>query len=145
MTKLTKAIQVAAAIVAIQLPCPAKTPTFTGKMVAYDPLLHASKPSTMQPNKEVVILETTGHKTKYVKVVVVSFGTKQVDDKFFDGSTPMTVQALRDQECDENSPKFVTQVSLGQKSGSYLLTDAFKAAPPPHLKKLECYDATGKK
>jgi hypothetical protein len=145
MTNLKKALQVAVAIAALQLTCLAKTPTFTGKMVAYDPLLHASKPSTMQPNKEVIVLETSGRKTRFVKLVFVTFGTKQIDEKFFDGTTPMTVQALRNQECDESSPRFVTQVSLNQKSGSYLLTDAFKAAPPPHFKKLECYDATGKK
>jgi len=145
MTKLKKTLQVSVAVAAFALTCIAKTPVLTGKMVAYDPLLHASKPSTMQPNKEVIVLETSGHKTKYVKLVFVSFGTKQVDEKFFDGTTPMSVPALRNQECDEGSPRFVTQVSLGQKSGSYLLTDAFNAAPPPHLKKLECYDATGKK
>ena len=145
MTQMKKAIQVAVAITAIQLTCFAKTPKFTGKMVAYDPLLHASKPSTMQSNKEVIILETPNRKKKYVKIVFVSFGTKQVDEKYFDGSTLMTVEALRDEECDQNLPRFIMQVSLDQASGSYLLTDAFKASPPPHLKKLECYDATGKK
>ena len=145
MTKLKKVLPVIAAIVAFPLICPAKTPKFTGKMVAYDPLLHASKPSTMQSIKEVIILETTNHKKKYVKLVFIIFGTKQIEEKYFDGSTLMTVQALRNQECDQNSPRFITQVSLGETSGSYLLTDAFKSSPPPHLKKLECYDATTKK
>ena len=145
MTRLKKTLQVTAAIVALQLTCSARTPKFVGKMVAYDALLHASKPSTMQSNKEVIILETPNHKKKYVKLVFISFGTTQVDDKYFDGSTPMTVQVVRDEECDQRYPRFVTQVSLDQTSGSYLLTEAFKASPPPHLKKIECYDATGKK
>jgi hypothetical protein len=145
MTKLKTILHVTAAIVALQLTCAAKTPKFTGKMVAYDPFLHASKPSTMQSNKEVIILETPNHKKKYVKLVFISFGTKQLDEKYFDGSTPITVEALRDEECDERFPRYVTQVSLDQGAGSYLLTDAFKASPPPHLKKLECYDATAKK
>lgn len=144
MTKLKKVIQVTAAIAALQVTGLAKTPTLTGKMVAYDALLHASKPSTMQANKEVVILETSRHKNKYVKLVVISFGTKQIDERFFDGTTVLTMQALRDHECDEDSPKMVTEVSLNQKSGTYVLTDPFKAAPP-HIKSLECYDATGKK
>ena len=145
MTTTKKVVLVAATLAALPLTGLAKTPKFTGKMVAYDPFLHASKPSTMQSNKEVIILETPSHKKKYVKLVFVSFGTKQVDDKYFDGSTPMTVQVLRNEECDQNFPRFITQVSLDQTSGSYLLTDAFKASPPPHLKKLECYDATGKR
>jgi hypothetical protein len=144
MTEQKKALLLAAGITAFGLTCFAKTPVLTGKMVAYDPLLHASKPSTMQANREVVILETSGRKTKYVKIVFVSFGTKQVEEKFFDGTTPLTVQALRNHECDENSPRMVPQVSLEQKSGTYVLTDPFKTTPP-HIKNLECYDATGKK
>ena len=35
----------------------AKNPDRHGKMVAYDPLLHAAKAATFVANKEVVILE----------------------------------------------------------------------------------------
>ena len=145
MTKLMKVFLPGLAVATLSLASAAKTPRLMGKMVAYDPLLHASKPSTMQPNKEVVILETTGHKAKFVKVVFVSLGTTQIDEKYFDGLTPMNVRALRNHECDENSPRMVPQVNLDQKSGMYLLTDAFKSTPPARIKTLECYDATGKK
>jgi len=131
-------------IAAFNIACFAKTPTLSGKMVAYDPLLHAAKSATYEANKEAIILETPGQKTKYLKVVFVGFGTTQIDAKYFDGSAPLTVHALRDSSCDEKSPKVVTEISLQQKSGVYLLTDAFKKSPPA-IKTLPCYDATQKK
>jgi hypothetical protein len=132
-------------IAALGLVCFAKTPTLSGKMVAYDPLLHAAKSATYGSNREEVILETAGPKNKYVKVVFVGFGTTQVDPKYFDGTTALTVRALRDHSCDESLPKIVAQVGLDQRSGTYLLTDAFKASPPGKIKTLECYEATEKK
>jgi len=145
MTKRKKALLAAVAVAVFELTCFSKTPVLTGKMVAYDAILHASKPSTMEANKEVVILETSGHKAKYVKVVFVSLGTKQIEEKFFAGTEPLTVQALRNHECDESSPKIAAEVSLNQSSGTYVLTDAFRNAPPSKIKTLACYDATGKK
>jgi hypothetical protein len=123
----------------------AKTPVLTGKVVAYDPLQHAAKESTFAANKETIILQSTGTKIKYLKVIFVSFGTTQTDPKYFDGSVPLTVKALRDRTCDENSPKFVQQVGVDQSSGTYLLTEAFKNSPPPKIKSLECYDVAEKK
>jgi hypothetical protein len=132
-------------IAALGLVCSAKTPTLTGKIVAYDPLLHAAKAGSFVANKEVVILEVPASKAKYVKVMFVSFGTTQIEQKYFDGTLPLAVHAIRDHSCDERSPTTVTQLSSDQRSGIYLLTDAFKNSPPSNLKKLECYDATEKK
>ena len=144
MTKQNQALLTGVAIVGLGLACFAKVPTVTGKIVAYDPLLHAAKAASFVANKEVVILETPGQK-KYVKVVFVSFGTTQIEAKYFDGSLPLAVQAIRDRNCDDVSPNLVPQMSLNERAGTYLLTDAFKNSPPPKIKKLECYDATGKK
>ena len=147
MMNWNRALLTVVAIAALGLACFAKskTPTVTGKMVAYDPLLHAGKAATFVANKEAVILEATGLKAKYVKVVFVSYGTTQIEAKYFDGSLPLTVQILRDRTCDESYPKTVPQVGLDQISGTYLLTDAFKNSPPPKIKTLACYDATEKK
>ena len=130
------------AIAALGLICFARTPTLSGKMVAYDPLLHASKAATYDANKEVVILETPGQKARYVKVVFVGFGTTQIDAKYFDGTQTLTVLALRDHTCDDRSPRIVPQLGLDQAAGTYVLTDAYKTSPPPKMKILECYDAT---
>ena len=132
-------------VVALGIAGFAKTPTLTGKMVAYDPLLHAAKVATFVANKEEVILEIPGPKIKFVKVVVVGYGTTQIDPKYFDGTIPFAVQALRDRTCDEKSPKFVTQLGTDQKTGIYLKTEAYKNAATPTIKTLECYEATGKK
>lgn len=133
------------AIGVLSLACFAKTPTLTGKMVAYDPLLHASKTSSVVANKEVVILETPDQKQKHVKVVFISFGTTQIEDKYFDGTLPISVRAIRDKGCDEHSPRLLPQVSLDESAGTYLLTNAFKNSPPAKIKTLECYDAVQKK
>jgi len=145
MTDQNKAVLTGMAMAALCLACFAKTPTLSGKMVAYDPLSHAAKVASFVANKEVVILEAPGRKTKYVKVVFVSYGTTQIDGKYFDGALPVTVKALRDRACDEKDPKMVSQYSLNQTPGTYLLTDAFKNSPLPKIKNLECYDATEKK
>lgn len=145
MRLLKKNLLGSIALATLALACSAKTPTLTGKMVAYDPLLHAGKVASNLANREEVILETPGHKTKYVKLVFVSVGTAQVEEKYFTGTTPLTVKALRDRTCDEGTPRFVKQVGLDQRSGTYLLTDAFKNSPPARIKTLECYEATRKK
>jgi len=132
-------------VAVLGLSCFAKVPTFTGKMVAYDPLLHAAKDASFVANKEVIVLEVPGPKVRYIKVVFVSFGTTQVEPKYFDGITPLAAQAIRDRACDESSPTFAVQLSQNQAAGTYVLTDSFKNSPPPKMKKLECYDATGKK
>jgi hypothetical protein len=145
MMKQKTAWLTGACVVALAIACSAKVPTLTGKMVAYDPLLHAAKDATFSANKEIVILEVTGQKTRYVKVVFVGFGTTQIDPKHFDGTVPLTVQAIRDRACEDAAPRLVPQLGPDQATGTYLLTDAFKNSPPPKMKKLECYDATGKK
>jgi hypothetical protein len=145
MTNRNKWLRTGIALAAFSTACFAKTPTLSGKMVAYDPLLHAAKDASFQANKEEVILETAGPKTKFIKVVFVGFGTKQVDEKYFDGSTPLSVQVLRDRTCDEKEPRFVTEIDPHRGSGTYLLTDAFKNSPPAKIKRLDCYEATKNK
>jgi hypothetical protein len=120
-----------------------KPPTLTGKIVAYNPLLHAAKSATYGSNREEVILETTG-RAKYIKVVFVGFGTTQIEQKYFDGTQPLTAHGLRDKSCDDKSPAIAAQVSLTARAGTYLLTDAFKPSPPK-IKTLECYEATEEK
>ena len=112
MTERTKAFVTGAAIATLGLACFAKTPSPSGKMLAYDPLLHAAKAASFVANKEVVVLEAAGPKSKYLKIVFVSFGTTQIDEKYFDGTLPLTVKAFRDRSCDERDPKMVIQVSL---------------------------------
>jgi hypothetical protein len=144
MTRAKKALLMSAAIVGFPLASFAKKPpTLTGTIVAYNPLLHAAKSATYGSNREEIILETT-EKTRFVKLVFVGFGTTQIEQKYFDGTTPLTAHALRDKSCDEKSPAIVAQVSLTERAGTYLLTDAFKNSPPK-IKTLECYEATEEK
>jgi len=145
MKNRTKTFLTGVVIAALVLACFAKTPSLSGKMVAYDPLAHAAKAGGFVANKEAVILETPGQKNKYVKVVFLGYATTQIDGKYFDGTSPLTVKALRDRECDEKDPKTVSQYGLNLAAGVYLLTDAFKSSPPARIKKLECYDALQKK
>ena len=123
----------------------AKTAKISGKIVAYDVMKHSSKSASDMQNEEVVVLESSGQKQKYVKVMFSSFGTTQIDPKYFDGTQPLEANVLRDHTCDEKAPTFVTQVSLEQIGGTYLLTDAFKSQPPGRIKTLECYVAIYKK
>ena len=119
----------------------AKTAKISGKIVAYDVMKHASKSASQVQNQEVVVLETGGQKRKYVRVMFSSPGTTQIDPKYFDGTLPLEADVFRDHSCDEKAPTFVTQVSLEQIAGTYLLTDAFKNQPPGRIKTLECYVA----
>jgi hypothetical protein len=144
MTNSKKLMLSLAAVMAFPLASLAKKPpTLTGKIVAYDPLLHASKSATYGSNREEVILETT-EKARFVKLVFVGFGTAQIDQKYFDGAMPLTAHALRDKSCDDKSPAIVAEVSLTQRAGTYLLTDAYKNSPPK-IKTLECYESTEEK
>jgi len=130
---------------AFELVSLAKASKLTGNIVAYDLVRHASKAASFVQNQEVVILETSGQKQKYVKVVFSSIGTTQIEQKYFDGTLPLEVDVFRDKSCDEKAPTFVSQVSLDQIAGSYLLTDAFKNHPPARIKTLKCYAAIYKK
>ena len=118
----------------------AKNTKISGKMVAYDLMKHSSKSASALQNQEVVVLETGG-KQKYAKVMFSSFGTTQIDPKYFDGTQPLEANVFREKSCDEKTPTFVTSVSLEQIGGTYLLTDAFKNQPPGRVKNLECYVA----
>jgi hypothetical protein len=140
-----KSLLTALAIIAFGLVCLAKTSKLTGKIVAYDPMLHAAKSADLQQNQEVVVLETIGQKQKYVKVVFSSPGTTQIEPKYFDGTLPLTVDVLRDRSCNESAPRFVRELSAQQMGGTYLLTDAFKTQTPPRIKTLECYAAIYRK
>ena len=132
-------------IVAFGLLSVAKGTKLTGKIVAYDIMQHTSKNASALQNQETVVLETTNPKEKYAKVVFSSFGTTQIEQKYFDGTLPLTVDVLRDHTCDESAPRLVREVSIEQMGGTYLLTDAFKNRPPGRIKTLKCYAATYKK
>ena len=133
------------AIVAFTLVSFAKTTKMTGTIVGYDVMHHTSKSASVVQNQEIVVLETANPKEKYVKVMFSSFGTTQIEPKYFDGTAPLTVDVFRDHSCDENAPAFVSQVTLEQIARTYLLTDAFKAQPPGRIKTLKCYVAIYKK
>lgn len=132
-------------IIGLALASLAKTQKLTGKMVAYDLMKHNMKPASVVQNEEVIVLETPSEKRKYVKVMFSSFGTTQIEQKYFDGSLPLEVDVIRDHSCDEKTPTFVPKVSLEQIAGTYLLTDAFKTQPPARIKTLECYVAIYRK
>jgi hypothetical protein len=119
--------------------CLAKTKKITGKMVAYDFMKHSAKSASLIQNEEVVVVETPNEKQKYVKLMFSSAGTTQIDPKYFDGTQPLEADVFRDHTCDEKAPTFVTQVSMEQIAGTYLLTDAYKNHPPSRIKNLECY------
>jgi len=145
LPRLRNALLAAVALTGLGIACHAKTSKLTGKIVAYDVMRHAAKDATFEQNQEVVVLETGGAKQKYVKVVFASYGTTQIDQKYFDGTQPLEVDAFRDHSCDQSAPRFVTQASVDQIAGTYLLTDGFKDHPPARIKTLECYDAIYKK
>jgi hypothetical protein len=145
LPRRTKTLLTAAAILAFATVSTARTAKISGKIVAYDLMKHSSKSASDMQNEEVVVLESSGQKQKYIKVTFSSFGTTQIDPKYFDGTQPLEANVLRDHTCDEKAPTFVTQVSLEQIGGTYLLTDAFKSQPPGRIKTLECYVAIYKK
>ena len=140
-----KALLIAIAILALGLVALAKATKIAGKIVAYDLMRHNSKTASFMQNQEIVILETSGEKEKYIKVIFSSFDTSQIEPKYFDGTLPLEVEVFRDRSCDERSPVFVTQASLERIAGTYLLTDAFKNHPPASIKNLKCYAAIYKK
>jgi hypothetical protein len=140
----TKALLTLVIILTVTVISSAKNTKISGKMIAYDLMKHSSKSSADTQNQEVVVLETGG-KQKYAKVMFSSFGTTQIDPKYFDGTQPLEADVFRDHSCDEKVPTFVTEVSLEQIGGTYLLTDAFKNQPPARIKNLECYVAIYKK
>jgi hypothetical protein len=124
--------------------CAAKTSKLTGKILAYDVMRHAAKDGSFVQNEEAIVMEVTGQKHKYIKVVFSSFGTTQIEQKYFDGTQALDVDVFRDKSCDETTPRFVSETSAQQVAGTYLLTDPFKNHAPS-IKKLECYDAIFKK
>ena len=145
MLRSEKTILTIAVVFSLGLAAFAKNSRLTGKIVAYDLMRHEAKAASGVQNEEVVVLETTAQKHKYVKVVFSSAAPTQIDQKYFAGTLPLTVDILRDRSCDEKSPSFVSQVTLERIAGRYLLTDAFKSSPPGRIKMLECYDAIYKK
>jgi hypothetical protein len=143
--RLKKSLLTTLAMVAFTLLSHAKNSKRTGKIVGYDVMHHTSKSASVVQNQEVVVLETANPKEKYVKVMFSSFGTTQIEPKYFDGKEPLTTDVLRDHSCDERTPAFVSEVTLEQIAGTYLLTDAFKSQPPGRIKTLKCYVAIYKK
>jgi hypothetical protein len=140
-----KTFSTAFIIVAFIVVAYAKTQKLTGKIVAYDLMKHNAKNTSAMQNQEVVVLDVPSQKQRYVKVMFSSFGTTQIEQGYFGGGTPLTIDVFRDKSCDEKLPTFVSQVRLEQMAGTYLLTDAFKSTPPGRIKILECYVAIQKK
>lgn len=145
MPRHRKILLTSLAIVVFGLVSVAKGTKRTGKIVAYDVMRHTSKNASALQNEETVVLETTNPKEKYVKVVFSSFGTTQIEQKYFDGTMSLTVDVLRDHTCDESAPRWVRELSVQQMGGTYLLTDPFKTQPPGRIKTLKCYVAIYKK
>ena len=141
MRQSQKVVLTAVMILAFGLVSLARTSKLTGKIVGYDFMHHASKAASDTLNEEVIVLETPNPKQKYVKVMFSSMGTTQIEPQYFDGTQPLEVNGLRDKTCDEKAPTFVSQVSMEQIAGTYLLTDAFKTQPPARIKTVECYAA----
>lgn len=145
MLQRKKAVLTVIAIAALGPLSLAKTTKLTGKVVAYDVTQHSSKNAAALQNQETVVLETTNPKEKYVKVLYSSFGTTQIEPKYFDGTLPLTSDVLREHTCDESVPRLVREVTVEQMGGTYLLTDAYKTQPPGRIKTLKCYVAIYKK
>jgi hypothetical protein len=120
--------------------CFARTSKITGKILAYDVMRHAAKDGSFVQNEEAIVMEVTGQKQKYIKIVFSSFGTTQIEQKYFDGAEALDVDVFRDKSCDETTPRFVSETNPQQVAGTYLLTDPFKNHAP-NIKKLECYAA----
>src|SRR5215467_9055728 len=117
----TKIFLTAVAIVTFTPLSLGKNTKLTGKIVGYDVMHHTSKSASVVQNQEVVVLETANPKEKYVKVMFLSFGTTQIEAKYFDGVESLTTDVFRDYFCDEKVPVFVSQVTLEQIAGTYLL------------------------
>jgi hypothetical protein len=132
------------AVLACGVFCLAKSSKLTGRIVAYDVMRHGAKDASFVQNEEVIVMEVTAPRQRYVKIVFSSFGTTQIDQKYFDGAQALDVDVFRDKACDETTPRFISEMSPQQVAGTYLLTDAFKKQSP-NIKKLECYDAIFKK
>lgn len=145
VSRQNKSLLIGIAIVALEVLCFAKTTKLTGKIVAYDLMRHNTKNAAAGQNQEVVVLETSDTKRKYVKVMFSSFGTTQIESKYFEGAQPLAIETFRDHSCDEKAPRFVSQVSLEHLEGTYLLTEPFKTSPPGKMKLLECYIAIQRK
>lgn len=145
MLRRKKSFLAAVAFTTFTLIASGKNTKLTGKIVGYDVMHHTSKSASVVQNQEVVVLETANPKQKYVKVMFSSFGTTQIEPKYFDGTEALTTDVFRDHSCDEKAPTFVSQVTLEQIAGTYLLTDAFKSQPPGRIKTLKCYVAIYKK
>jgi hypothetical protein len=125
----------------------AQTRELTGYMFAYDEVRHFEK-SMFGENTEIVILQLgQTDSERYLKLIFKSLGQDQLDKKFFQGDTLLTVRAVRDPTCDLNSPEFLDSAALF----SYLngpvrwqprklsLTAHFNMATPPAVASLKCY------
>jgi len=125
----------------------AQTRELSGYVFAYDPVLHSDK-RFLGENTEIVILQTRQiDSEQYLKLLFKSLGRDQLDKRFFQGDTLLTVRAVRDQTCDLNSPEFLDGAALFSYSNGpvrwqprkLLLTDRFNTTTPPTVALLKCY------
>jgi hypothetical protein len=90
----------AIAIVALVPLALAQTRELSGYVFAYDPVLHSDK-RFLSENTEIVILQTSQvDDEKHLKLVFKSSGPDQLNKKFFQGDTLLSVRAVRDRTCD---------------------------------------------
>jgi|SRR5580692_7432222 hypothetical protein len=125
----------------------AQTRELSGHVFAYDPVLHSDK-RFLGENTEVVILQTSqADNERYLKLVFKSLGPDQLNKKFFQGDTLLSVRAARDQTCDLNSPEFLDGAALFSylngpvhwQPRKLLLTDHFNTATATTVASLKCY------
>jgi hypothetical protein len=137
----------AIAIVALVPLAVAQTRELSGYVFAYDPVLHSDK-RFLSENSEIVILQTSQvDDEKYLKLVFKSSGPDQLNKKFFQGDTLLSVRAVRDQTCDLNSPEFLDSATLFSylngpvrwQPRKLLLTAHFNTATATTVASLKCY------
>lgn len=140
-------------VLSLASPSQAQSRKFTGQIFAYSPWEHLLKLSSFVPNQEIVIFRLRNRPT-FVKLVFVSFGQEQLNEKYFDGSTTISVRAKRDTSCDETAPQFfgrseplVTNDEASRTSQlkelpikrKYKLASAFAENKTPALNRVDCY------
>jgi len=140
---------------ATAVPCFGQKRRLSGRILAYDPIFHIVKVAPSIENQEIVILqmESKGHQTSYVKLVVHGFGQVQIPDRYFTSAEILTVRATRDSSCDQKSVEFVTKladipppakkpdgtVNVPRNSGKFMVSGSFRDRSLPALSNLECY------
>jgi hypothetical protein len=131
------------------------TKELTGRVFAYDPMVHILKLASFVENQEIVLLQIDSgrHGKRYIKLVVHGFSQTQIPDNYFTGDSILTMRATRDRNCDQKTVDFVTSVvddehpkarpdgtkEVPLNGGKFIISQHFKGQPLPQLSNLECY------